>query len=155
MHSKNVKIHLCCIPLILSSAIVIIHNFNYHLDLSLAIVYSAYYLLLDTSAGLLATLYLVIVELTTNLLYSYTSDHSTVFKAAILVHIISWLLQFYGHFHYEKRSPAVLDNLIQPLVLAPYFVLFELLFIYGYKKDLEGEMMSRARSMRALFDANK
>jgi uncharacterized membrane protein YGL010W len=34
-------------------------------------------------------------------------------KIAIIIHIISWIFQFLGHGLAEKRSPKLLDNLVQ------------------------------------------
>ena len=58
-------------------------------------------------------------------------------KAAIIVHIVSWLAQFLGHGKYEGRAPALLDNLFQAIFLAPLFVWLELLFILGYRPELK------------------
>lgn len=50
--------------------------------------------------------------------------------------ILGWICQFIGHFKYEGEKPAVFDNLFQSLVLAPYFILFEILFKLGFYKEL-------------------
>lgn len=62
---------------------------------------------------------------------------STSVKAAIGVEIFSWVAQFIGHGVYEGRAPALLDNLVQALVLAPFFVFMEMLFICGYRPELQ------------------
>lgn len=33
-------------------------------------------------------------------------------KYALALHVVCWIAQFYGHGVHEKRSPALLDNLI-------------------------------------------
>ncbi|KAF4635437.1 hypothetical protein G7Y89_g2666 [Cudoniella acicularis] len=38
---------------------------------------------------------------------------------------------------FEGRAPALLDNLIQALVLAPFFVFMEFLFKFGYRPELQ------------------
>jgi len=45
----------------------------------------------------------------------------------------SWSMQFFGHFVFEGRSPALFDNLFQSLYCAPFFVLFEVMFMFGYR----------------------
>lgn len=50
--------------------------------------------------------------------------------------ILGWICQFIGHFKYEGNKPAIFDNLFQSLILAPYFILFELLFKLGFYKEL-------------------
>lgn len=53
------------------------------------------------------------------------------------VHIVCWIAQFIGHGKFEGRAPALLDNLVQALFLAPFFVWFEILFSLGYRPDLQ------------------
>lgn len=79
-------------------------------------------------------------------------------KAGI-IHVSAWIAQFLGHGLAEKRSPALVDNLLSgeslfpivcpcrsmylsgrthpAVVLAPLFVHFEILFYFGYKPDLQ------------------
>ena len=59
---------------------------------------------------------------------------------ALFVHIVSWLLQFVGHGQFEGRAPALLDNLVQALFLAPFFVWFEVLFWFGYRPELKSRL---------------
>lgn len=59
---------------------------------------------------------------------------------AIGVHVISWILQFVGHGKYEGRKPALLDNLVQALFLAPLFVWYEILFKLGFYKQLKKDV---------------
>lgn len=63
---------------------------------------------------------------------------------SVMIHLLSWSVQFYGHFHHEHRAPALFSKhsmfLIQPLVLAPMFIWMELLFACGYKRDLKVEL---------------
>lgn len=50
---------------------------------------------------------------------------------------MSWLAQFIGHGVFEKRAPALLDNLVQAFLLAPLFVWMEILFFFGYRPELK------------------
>ena len=45
-----------------------------------------------------------------------------------------WALQLLGH-GYEGRRPALVDNLFQ-VVIAPIFLMAELFFALGYKRDV-------------------
>ena len=49
-----------------------------------------------------------------------------------------------GHGKFEGRAPALLDNIVQAIFLAPFFVWMEVLFKFGYrvelKKRLDGEV---------------
>lgn len=56
---------------------------------------------------------------------------------AIALHVICWLAQFVGHGFFEGRAPALLDNLVQAVFLAPFFVWMEILFFLGYRPELK------------------
>jgi uncharacterized membrane protein YGL010W len=59
---------------------------------------------------------------------------------ALGVHIFSWVAQFIGHGVFEGRAPALLDNLVQALFLAPFFVWLEVLFMFGYRPELKARL---------------
>ena len=59
------------------------------------------------------------------------------------IFLSSWILQFVGHGVFEKRAPALVDNLVQALFLAPFFVWMEILFFFGYRPELQ-ERVSKA-----------
>jgi 2-hydroxy fatty acid dioxygenase len=59
---------------------------------------------------------------------------------ALGVHIVSWLAQFVGHGIFEGRAPALLDNLVQAIFLAPFFVWLEILFAFGYRPELKSRL---------------
>ena len=50
------------------------------------------------------------------------------------------MAQFAGHGIFEGRAPALLDNLVQALFLAPFFVWMEILFYLGYRPELKGRL---------------
>ena len=49
------------------------------------------------------------------------------FMLAFLIHIFAWILQILGHSIFENNRPAFMDNLLQSFLMAPIFVLKELL----------------------------
>jgi uncharacterized membrane protein YGL010W len=53
------------------------------------------------------------------------------------INIACWIAQFVGHGRFEGRAPALLDNLVQAIFLAPFFVWFEILFSLGYRPELK------------------
>lgn len=69
-----------------------------------------------------------------------TTYGQTVNTAAIALNVVSWLAQFIGHGVFEKRAPALLDNLVQAIFLAPFFVWFEILFSFGYRPELRARV---------------
>lgn len=143
LEKHNVKIHLFCIPLILLTAVIMVGQTPLLWPLTAA--YGLYYLLLDVKVGSVAA------ALVTGMAFvalGLKDCSSQVWYGVIATHVIAWAAQFYGHFHYEHKSPAVFDNLVQPLVLAPYFVLFEIVFMFGYRRDLEKTMLRQAKAKR-------
>jgi len=60
-------------------------------------------------------------------------DH---FWFIVYLKAIAWIFQFIGHGVFEKRKPALLNNILTTLV-APDFVTIELMYyIFGYNKEL-------------------
>jgi len=98
-------------------------------------MYSGFYLLLEPVAG---SLLLPIIMAWTAYANHLTagSSHTTNINATA-IHVVAWIAQFIGHGVYEGRAPALLDNLLQALVLAPFFVFMELLFKAGYRPELQ------------------
>jgi len=69
-----------------------------------------------------------------------SSYGSTANYVAVALHIGSWIAQFIGHGVFEGRKPALLDNLIQAVLLAPFFVWMEILFYFGYRPELKSRI---------------
>ncbi|KAG0051781.1 hypothetical protein BGZ83_003307 [Gryganskiella cystojenkinii] len=159
-NSVNIGIHLTCIPLIVWSALIfaaktgplfsapsasaaggVLLKLYQTLPPNLSILWMAayciYYIKLDKFAGLIATPF-----------FMGAAKHATHFlasnpnaaKIATLVQIFAWSAQFIGHGVFEKRAPKLLDNLLQALVLGPYFVVYEVLFSLGYRPKLKAEL---------------
>ncbi len=66
-----------------------------------------------------------------------------IWKVALAIHVAGWILQFIGHGVFEGRAPALLDSLDQALLTAPLFVLLEVLFFLGYRKEFYEKMMKQ------------
>lgn len=74
---------------------------------------------------------------------------------AIGVHVVSWLVQFVGHGVFEGRAPALLDNLVQAIFLAPFFVWLEILFFFGYRPELKSRLDKAVEKDIAKFKSEK
>lgn len=122
-----------------------------HLPLNLctatSLTYSTLYLLLSPNpAGLSTVPLLVGGAALANRIATHsstsTSSTSTLNAVAVGVHAASWVLQFVGHGRFEGRKPALVDNLVQAVVLAPLFVWYEVLFRLGFcgglRREVEG-----------------
>lgn len=164
----NVSIHLVCIPIILLSAITFLSvldifdetypQINY--GSLLAWSYGIFYILNDWKLGVptfavLASHAYLAKDYYVNITYFSVVSKERFVHIAIGAHIISWLAQFYGHAVHEKRAPALLDNLLQALVLAPFFVSFEIAFWLGYRLKLKKRMDNKAGLMARSFKAKE
>lgn len=103
-----------------------------------AVLYSTLYVLMEPVAGgLLAPLLVGGTALANYLTSTYGA---TANYWAIGLHVLSWIAQFVGHGVFEGRAPALLDNLVQALFLAPFFVWMEILFFFGYRPELKARL---------------
>ncbi|CCG21356.1 hypothetical protein CORT_0A09710 [Candida orthopsilosis Co 90-125] len=157
-NNTNVTIHLICIPIILLSAITFLtpvalpsvsSNPLINVGNVVAWIYGLYYISLDwkvgvPSASVLVTYAYYIGNYYRSLSATSSPTSSEFVNYAIAAHTFAWIAQFYGHGVHEKRAPALLDNLLQALVLAPFFVAFEITFFLGLRKDLKKTMDNEA-----------
>ena len=68
----------------------------------------------------------------------------------------AWILQFIGHGVFEGRAPALLDSLDQALLMAPLFVLLEVLFSMGYRREFHEKIMKQVEvNMKEFQDKKK
>ncbi|GAB1194443.1 hypothetical protein APSETT444_003688 [Aspergillus pseudonomiae] len=128
-----------------------------HLPLNLgtigALIYSTFYILLEPVAGaLIAPIIIGGAAFANHLLTTYGTDMNYWFGG---IHVASWLLQFVGHGAFERRAPALLDNLVQALLLAPLFVWMEILFFFGYRPELKARYDQSVQKEIAGFKEKK
>ena len=89
------------------------------------------------AGGILAPMLLAGTAFSNHLTTTYGS---TANYWALGVFLTSWVAQFVGHGVFEGRAPALLDNLVQALFLAPFFVWMEILFFLGYRPELKSRV---------------
>ncbi|KII95884.1 hypothetical protein PLICRDRAFT_150858 [Plicaturopsis crispa FD-325 SS-3] len=163
----NVAIHMLCVPLLIwsfqvmstlipvPSFVPVIHykinkylEFDSNIAAIQAALYFLYYLALEPVAAVLYAP-LSVVSVLTATAFAQQRDHV---NQAALLHGVCWIAQFIGHGVAEKRAPALLDNLVGAVVLAPFFVHLELLFKAGYKprlhKEIENEIGKEVTKIR-------
>ncbi|KAK2600245.1 hypothetical protein QQS21_005041 [Conoideocrella luteorostrata] len=165
-NSVNKLIHIICVPVILITAFCmatytgpLVETPSWltvpYLDLNLgtvvALLYSALYLLLEPVAGFVLSAFCLGGTAYSN--YLKTEDPTRTFQIALGVHVAAWIAQFIGHGAFEGRAPALLDNLIQAIFLAPLFVWLEVLFQLGYRPELQARVEKRVEQEIAKFKA--
>ncbi|KAK0347431.1 hypothetical protein LTR91_007267 [Friedmanniomyces endolithicus] len=117
------------------------------------LIYSSLYILMEPVAGgMLAPLLLGGTAYANHLTTTYGMKANNV---AIGVHVLSWLAQFVGHGVFEGRAPALLDNLVQAIFLAPFFVWMEILFTFGYRPVLKARLDQSVEKEIAKVKAEK
>ncbi|KAL4729879.1 hypothetical protein ACLX1H_001908 [Fusarium chlamydosporum] len=157
-NSVNIAIHMVCVPLILVSGFslatysgTLIPTPSWltlpYLELNAGIIgaslYSLLYLLLEPFAGFLLAIFCMAGAAFANYLRQQNPDST--FQGALAVHIVCWIFQFIGHGKYEGRAPALLDNLVQAIFLAPMFVWLEILFKFGYRPELRARVNKKVQ----------
>ncbi|KAL5749203.1 hypothetical protein ACOSP7_023806 [Xanthoceras sorbifolium] len=97
------------------------------------LIYAVFYICLDKKAGSLAALLCIACWVGANQL-AHTLGFSLAWKVVLAAQLFCWIGQFLGHGIFEKRAPALLDNLVQAFLMAPFFVLLEVLqIVFDYE----------------------
>ncbi|KAK4696419.1 2-hydroxy fatty acid dioxygenase, partial [Lecanoromycetidae sp. Uapishka_2] len=117
------------------------------------LLYASLYILMEPVAGgILAPLLLAGTAYSKHLTTEYGAMAN---QWALGVFVASWVAQFVGHAAFEGRAPALLDNLIQAIFLAPFFVWMEILFYMGYRPELKARVESAVQKEVERFHKSK
>ena len=141
-HPTNKAIHFVMVPAIVWTLMVALdHVFlatvsGFPVTLATVIVGAllVWYLLLDFAIGVGAVVAFTLLQYSAVVLNNTVTQTQSLTIAGI-VFVASWVFHFLGHGVWEKRRPALMDNLFQVLV-APSFLIAEAAFGMGMKKDL-------------------
>jgi uncharacterized membrane protein YGL010W len=144
---RNILSHFVGIPLIVVAVAVLLSRPGFAvagLWLSpaalLALVMGLFYLRLDLRFGLsMGALLLLSLAAGAALAVQGTALW---LGAGLGLFFAGWLIQFIGHY-YEGRKPAFVDDLMG-LAVGPLFVVAELAFLLGLRKDVERQIEQRA-----------
>ncbi|KAH7414855.1 hypothetical protein KP509_14G014200 [Ceratopteris richardii] len=107
-------------PLLLPFQEYMIMNWSF----MVASLFALFYVTLDRKAGSLAAFLCLACWVGSNAL-AQRLGFSLGWKVVLISQIVCWTSQVLGHSIFEGRSPALLDNLFQALIVAPFFVLLE------------------------------
>lgn len=161
---RNIWIHVLGVPLISFTLLLLLSNITLYqfngVNLTLAMAFSVavllYYFTLDFLFALLSTaVFGGLLAIAHYLVHVSGLPMTTVWIVFAAGQIIGWGSQFYGHFIFEKDRPALFDNLFQALVSAPMFVVADVVFELGFRKDLEQQVKDvlRERGKLKIFDS--
>ncbi|HKO67311.1 MAG TPA: Mpo1-like protein [Burkholderiaceae bacterium] len=144
---KNRLTHFVGVPLIMFSLFVLLDlarfelgGFSISAATVLAVVVLVYYFRLDAVLAAAMTLFVVVLLVAAHGIASEGIRPALVVFAATFVG--GWALQLVGHV-FEGRKPALMDNLFQVLI-APIFLMAEVFFAFGYKRDVAERMEQMA-----------
>ncbi|KAK4779925.1 hypothetical protein SAY87_016031 [Trapa incisa] len=99
----------------------------------LTVIYAIFYVCFDVKAGTLAALLCVACWIGSSFVANRLG-FSLTWKVVLIAQVLCWTGQFIGHGVFERRAPALLDNLAQAFLMAPFFVLLEALHKFlGYE----------------------
>ena len=143
----NKVIHLVCIPLLSFSLFALLQFLNYrflfvgtYFEVNIASLFfyfiSILYLNVNLYVAVLTIFWNFSFFLLGKIIYiqslkkNYSNEY---FQVMLTIHIFSWIFQFIGHGIFEKRAPALFDNILL-IFNAPFFVTAEILKDYGWKK---------------------
>ncbi|CCC66723.1 hypothetical protein NCAS_0A01650 [Naumovozyma castellii] len=146
-NAVNVGIHSLFVPTILISSCCILNRVELYHGITITNVftflYTLFYMKLYLPTGLLAGFLFLLINMALKNHWINTS-----LKLELALFLFGWIAQFIGHGVFERKKPAVFDNLVQSLVLAPYFILFELLFKLGFYKELTAKLETELKQLK-------
>lgn len=142
-NNTNIIIHVICVPWIVVSLLRLTEylskekfGLEFNIGYILIALTSVLYLQVELFVGMLTICQNIFLN------HYFSNNHvmpndsfisETQFWLA--VHVICWIFQFIGHGVFEKRKPALMDNIFLTLN-APIFVNLEILyFLTGYRKE--------------------
>lgn len=143
---RNIATHLVGIPMIVIALQILLSRPYWGFDswfitpaLVVAIAASLFYLRLDRALGLLMA---VLLALTVVLGVQVAALSTAVWLSwGIGLFVVGWVFQFIGHY-FEGRKPAFVDDIIG-LAIGPLFVVAEVVFMVGGKKQLHQAIEAR------------
>merc|ERR1712083_235623 len=120
------------------------------------LIYAICYIAMEPFAGLIGAVLVSLLSVTAAKLVGTgaTFGGHDVLNIAVAIHITAWILQFIGHGVFEGRAPALIDSWDQAFLTAPLFVLMEILFFFGYRKEFYAKIMEQVETNIATFQEN-
>jgi len=138
---RNRATHFVGVPVIVISLLVAFSTLRFELlgfEMSagelLAAAVLALWVVLDKLLGFLLAAFMLPSALLAKWLV-LSHGPAVVWTVFGILFVGGWALQFWGHY-YEGRRQALISNLFQALV-APMFLVAELLFMAGFRLDLQ------------------
>ena len=148
---RNIATHFVGIPMIavavavlLARPAVVWQGWTLSPALAVAVLATLYYLRLDRRYGLVMGVLLALAVAAGHGLGAMAT--ATWLGAGLGLFVLGWIIQFVGH-AYEGRKPAFVDDLMG-LVIGPLFVVAELGFALGLRREVEQAIEAQCGPVR-------
>ncbi|CAK8565290.1 unnamed protein product [Lathyrus sativus] len=128
---------------------IIPHVLIFNIGFIFTVFYALFYVALDIKAGSFVAVLTFLCWVSSSFVAN-SIGFELAWKIVLAAQLFCWTGQFIGHGVFEKRAPALLDNLAQAFLMAPFFVVLEILqTTIGYEPYPGFETKVKAR-----IDAN-
>ncbi len=146
---RNIASHFIGIPLIVVAVAVLLSRPQWGTGwispaVLVAMASAWFYLRLEVRLGVLMT---VLLGLCIWAGQALAQQSTLVWLASgIGMFVVGWAIQFVGHY-YEGRKPAFVDD-VMGLIVGPLFVVVELAFLLGMRRELKEQIEARVGGVR-------
>jgi len=104
-----------------------------NLGLLVASIYALFYVFMDKKAGPLAAILFLACWVSASLVAKHL-EFALAWKVVLAAQLFCWTGLVIGHGVFEKRAPALPENLTQTILMEPFYVLLEVLqLVFGYE----------------------
>lgn len=150
---RNILTHFVGVPMILWAVVILLSRPAWVLEGSgwvlspavlAALAASVYYVLLDTRYGISLAMVLALMLAAGAWLAQQTL--SLWLGTGVGLFVVGWIIQFVGHY-WEGRKPAFMDDIVG-LLIGPLFVLAEMGFALGWRKEVQQAIELRSGPVR-------
>lgn len=150
---RNILTHFVGVPMILFAVVIVLSRPAWVLEGSgfifspavvVALAASVYYVLLDTRYGISLAVVLGLMLAASAWLAQQTL--AMWLGTGMGLFVVGWIIQFVGHY-WEGRKPAFMDDIVG-LLIGPLFVLAEMGFVLGLRKEVQHAIEMRSGPVR-------
>ena len=149
---RNIVTHYIGVPMIMFAVVILLSRAQWggvlglpqSLALWAGLAAAIYYWRLDMRYGLFMTAVLLLMLA---LAAPIAAQSTAVWLGwGLGLFAVGWVIQFIGHY-YEGRKPAFLDD-VMGLLIGPLFVVAELGFVLGLRKEVQQQVELRSGPVR-------
>lgn len=145
---RNILTHYIGVPMIMQAVVMLLARAQWGglpwLALLASLAAALYYLRLDIRYGLFMT---GLLALMLGIAMPVAAQSTAVWLGwGVGLFGVGWVIQFIGHY-YEGRKPAFMDD-VMGLVVGPLFVVAELGFALGVRKEVQAQIEQHSGPVR-------